>query len=607
MTQTRSRSGLALLSVILPYLRRERRHYVLAIALLPVAVLLPIAPPWIIHRIVDGGHWTSLSRGLLLMAALLVALVAANFGIQYLFQRILRTIGLRIMRELRADLFDRIERFPLAFFRHEQKGRIVSRLTTDLEQIDQMFASGGVMLLSDILGVVALGGAMLLLDWRLGLWGLAIIPAMIVATLWIGDGMRRIQREVRRLLAVMNGFSQEAFSAHELIGTLGAEREFARRFDGLARDYERTTVVSNMYEASFFAGVDLFSAVAAALVILGASGMGVVQAGLLIAMTQYVQQFFIPLRGLSTRYATYQQAMVALERVDHFFRLPVEPAEVADEMPRARRDARSLAINDLHFSYDGNREVLRGVTLAIPAGEHLALLGETGSGKSTLARLLTGLYPIDGGGLRWGDEDLIAMPLSRRRSLVLLVPQEVFLFDTGILENITLGRDSDPAAVRAAMLAVGLDAFLDDGAIGAERLGEWGRRLSEGEKQLIAAARVLVLDPACVILDEATSALDPLSDALVRAAIRTALAGRSAIIIAHRLSTLESADRAAVMKDGAIVESGSHRSLLASGGYYARLYRLMELGDLALGGSPVTAEAVPAYIAHHDNLVAEQE
>lgn len=574
-----SRKGdLSLLKVIWPYVVREKGSYVAAVILLPFSVLLPLLPPRLVKGVIDETLALGWSRPLFEAVGLLLAVILADLAVRATFHMLLQTIGLRIIRRLRADLFARLQLLPLSYFRHEPRGRIVARLTTDLDQIDQMFASGGLMLISDCFLVIGIAVGMFLLSPRMALTALAVLPFMLVLVAWLRDRMREVYRDVRRMLAQMNAFTQEALSAHEVIALLDARPRFRRLFEEQTQAYQKRTLTANAFEAGFFAGIDLFGSLSVALVMFAGLSVHAATAGLLIAMTQYVQQFFVPLRGLATRFATFQQAMVALERVEKFLALPVEETE---GVPRIRAQAEPFACRDLEFRYRPDKPVLRGASLEVAAGEHVALIGETGSGKSTLARILVGFYSPDAGGIHWGGRELREMNLEERRSRIMLVPQEVFLFDTSIEENIRMGRDVPPERMKHIVSEVGLDQVMAAFGPGSEGLGEWGRRISEGEKQLIAAARIIAHDPALVILDEATSALDPISDARVRAAIRQALTGRSAIIIAHRLSTLEAADRIAVMHHGRVVEQGRHDELIARSGIYNRLYRLLELSSRA--------------------------
>lgn len=583
-------SSLRLARIILPFATREKRWYVGAFLLLPLASLVPVTLPRVVREIVDHRLPEGLSRGLLFFIGLLVLLVVLDAAVQTAFAFILRSIGLRIMRNLRADLFAHVERLPLEFFRKESRGRIVARLTTDLDQIDQMFATGSVMLISDFVAFIVTGFAMVSFSPRLGLASLVVFPFVAFTVIWLSVKLRLILRESRRLTARMNGFAQEALSAHDVIATLGANQDFLDRFDRISEDYEMVARRSNRYEAAFFASIDFFSSVAVAVIVFAAVGIEGVTVGVLIAMTQYIQQFFAPLRGLSSRYATFQQAMVALERVHSLRETPIEAhygegdGDSIDKTPRARTTER-MEVRGLTFAYRPGEPVLSKVDLTVAPREHVALFGETGTGKSTLARILTGFYIPSAGNVMWGERDLGGISLAERRRIIALAPQEVFMFDTSLEKNVTLGRAISPEKWAKISSSIGLDAIERRSSEG-ESLGEWGRRLSEGEKQLIAAARVLAYDPELVVLDEATSSLDPLLEARVRDAMRAALSGRSALIIAHRPSTLESADRIAVMHDGTIVEEGTHNELYAKGGRYCKMRRLMEISQRASSASP---------------------
>lgn len=569
--EEKSRGDIGLVRLIWPYVARERGLYVIALVLLPMTIVLPLFLPRIVKEIIDVRLPLGLGAPLLGSVGALLLIVVAHFIVTTIFQTLLRKIGLKIVANLRRDLFSRMLEFPVSFFRNEPKGKIVARLTTDLDQIDDMFATGGILLVADFFSVIAIGAAMIFLSPRLGLWGLAVIPIMAVVITILSDKMRAIVRVIRAQTAKMNAFAQEALSAHDVVAVLGARKKFAGDFDVLSGEFEKFTLRANRYEAAFFAGIDFFGSIAIGVLLWAAVGADVT-AGLLIAMTQYIQQFFVPLRGLATRFATFQQAMVALERVEHFLQLPTEKIEGRTPHPSSW----TLRIENLSFAYRPDKPVLGGAKIEIESDKHVALIGETGGGKSTLARILLGFYRDYAGRITIGGEPIEEWNLRERRKIVTLVPQEVFLFDASMEENITLGREIDPERLSKIIASVGLEDVRERKA---STLGEWGRRLSEGEKQLIAAARVIAYDPRIVILDEATSALDPLLDVKVRRAIRKALEGRSAVIIAHRLSTLESADRIAVMHKGKIEEEGVHAELMARGGTYAKLHRLLELHE----------------------------
>lgn len=558
------------------YVRPYRGVFWAALLLSPVNQLFALVQPYLlkvgIDRYVRRGDAAGL-RGLgLVFAAAVAGELVSAYGQQYLTM----VVAQRSLGDLRTALFAHLQRLPMRYFDTTPVGKLVSRVTTDVDVLNEMFAAGAMTIVLDGLKLAGIVGFMLWIDWRLALVSLALLPAMAAAVDFFRRAARRTYREIRERVARINGYLQEAISGIKVIALSAREEAAFAEFRRLNAEHRDANHLSNKLEAALFSLVEAVSTVSIALMLWQGGRLraqGLAEIGTVVAFIQYIQQFFVPIRDFSAKYAVVQSSMTAAERIFGLLDEPAAPQPARPRVPAAVRGA--IAFEGVWFAYRGAEWVLRDVSFRIAPGERVAIVGATGSGKTTLVKLLDRLYDVQRGRILVDGIDVREWDPAALRQRIAVVLQDVFLFSGSVADNIHLGRtDIAPAAVAAAARHVNADGFI-------RRLGgydalvrERGTNLSGGQRQLLAFARALAHDPTILVLDEATSSVDPETEWLIQDALAKLLAGRTALVIAHRLSTIEGADRILVMHKGALREEGSHRELLARDGIYARLYRM---------------------------------
>ena len=554
-------------------------------ALFPAVTLLELTQPYLVKIAIDEhilrGDWAGLGWIATLFLLVLIALYALRAGQTYLTQ----LTGQRVIGDLRATLFAHLQRQDARFFDRNPVGRLMTRILNDGEAIQELFTSGLVALLGDVLTLTGVVVIMLGMDWRLALVTFALVPVLVLAAGYFRLRARDSYRVVRTRLARMNAFLQESLQGMSVIQLFAREARERHLFGELSGALRRGQFRSTFYDASLYATVEALGSAAVALLLWyggGQVGVGALTFGGLVAFLEYTGRFFLPIRDLGAKYTVMQAAMVSAERVFGLLDTQptiVSPAEAAHPavVPARAADPPAVELRHVWFAYEGEQWVLRDCSFTVAPGERVALVGPTGEGKTTIARLLIRAYDVTNGQVLVDGVDVREWHLETLRRHVGLIPQEPFLFSGTVEDNLVLAADGarDEPAILRALAAANAERFVTalPNRLG-EELRERGVNLSQGQRQLLAIARAIIYNPRVLALDEATSSIDPESEALVRAGLARLLEGRTSVVIAHRLSTIQRADRILVLHRGRIREAGGHAELLAQGGLYSRLHEL---------------------------------
>jgi ATP-binding cassette subfamily B protein len=548
----------------------------LALGSLLAATATGLLPPWFAKLAIDDGiRKEDLHALTLIVIAFLIAAIA-NWAASYAQTYFTGWTGERILADLRTKLFRHLQRLSLGFYERNRAGVIISRLTNDVEALDQLVTDGVTTLVQATLTLVGTVIVLFILDWRLALATLTIIPPLTLATIWFRTRSARAYRAVRERLGLVTATLAEDIAGIRVVQGFTREHTSLRRFHEINRHYRSANQETVVLNGLYFPFVDLLATVST-VVVLGYGGhlffQGSVSLGTLFAFMLYISNFFDPIQQLSQLYNTFLSATAALDKI---MDVMDEPPEVVDR-PGARElpqvEGRVL-FDDVRFGYGEGPEVLHGLKLDVPPGTTVALVGHTGAGKSTIAKLLARFYDPREGRITIDGIDIRDVTQRSLRKQLGVVPQEGFLFAGTVTENIAFGKpDATPEEVVQAAQTVGAHDFilrLEDGY--ETHVQERGSRLSLGQRQLIALARALLADPRILILDEATSSVDIGTERKIERALRVLLAGRTAFIIAHRLSTIRDADLIVVLQNGQVVEKGTHDELLRRQGLYTSLY-----------------------------------
>jgi ATP-binding cassette subfamily B protein len=587
---------------LLGYLRPYKPQVVVALGALIGGSALALAQPYLMKIAIDRYIARHDLSGLNLVALAFLAVLIGAFVFEFLQTYLLQYVGQRIMFDMRMQIYGHLQRVDVQFYDRNPVGRLMTRVTTDVDVLNDLFAAGVVSVFGDVFTLLGIMAVLVSMNWRLALVTFSVLPLIVLITQWFRRHVRESYRQVRLWIARINAFVQENVSGMATVQLFGREAENFSRFDAIDRAHRDVNIESIFYYAVFYPAIEVTSALATALIIWYGGGEVIAAAltlGSLVAFIQYSQRFFRPISDISEKFNLLQSAMASSERIFALLDTPVtitsadgrrlttdggsrqadgERQRDGSTRPSAvshQPSAGHIQFDHVWFAYNGEDWVLKDVSFEVSPGQRLAIVGATGAGKSTIINLVMRFYDVTRGRILVDGVDVREMELGRLRALFSLVLQDVQLFSGTIASNIRLGSGATDEEVRRAAAAVHAGAFIDRLPQGIESpVGERGASLSVGQKQLLSFARALAFDPQVLILDEATSSVDTETELLIRDALKVLMAGRTTIAVAHRLSTIQDMDRILVFHKGELREAGAHQELLARRGIYYRLYQL---------------------------------
>ena len=580
---------------LLVYLRPYRPQVGLAIAAIIGHSLLELAPPYLTMLVIDRYIPAGDLSGLGLVAVFFLLTLIGSFALEYLQTWTMQLTGQRIMFDLRMQLYRHLQRLDLRFYDRNPVGRLMTRVTTDVDVLNELFTSGVVSVFGDVFTLIGIMGVLIWMDWRLALVAFSVLPLIVLITQWFRSRVRESYRTVRTWIARINAFLQERITGMSTVQLFRREaRDFAA-FDEIDRTHRDANVQSIFFYAVFYPAIELVSAIAASLIIWVGGGWVVQDAltlGSLVAFLQYSSRFFRPISDMSEKFNVLQGAMASSERIFALLDTPVgiggRGADLSADLQPVQVQPGAIVFEHVTFGYVDGEPVLKDVSFRVEPGQRVAIVGATGSGKPPIVSLLMRFYDVQQGRITVDGVDIREWDPAVLRRLFALVLQDVHLFSGTIAGNVRLGNEAiTDDAVRQAVEAVHADRFVDQLPLGlATPVAERGATLSVGQKQLLSFARALAFDSRVLILDEATSSVDTDTELLIRDALKVLMRGRTTIAIAHRLSTIQDMDRILVLHKGQVRESGTHQELLAQRGIYHRLYQL-QFKDAPTHSEPV--------------------
>lgn len=563
---------------LLNYVKPYKKYVIIAILMNIIVAALPSVRPLLSKIAVDDFIANKDYHGLMLISVALLGILMLQGIVQYFLTYYTEYMGQKIVYDLRVQIFSHVQKLALKYFDKTPVGRTVTRVTNDVDSLNEMFSSGIVQVFSDVFVIVWIFIFMFSMAWDLALVVLLVMPLLFYATFLFRKKVRETYRDVRLHLARLNSYMQEHVTGMNVVQIFAKEKDELKKFSAINNDYKTANIKSVFYYAVFFPVVELLSAVTFGLIIWYGGGE-VIQSkltlGVLLAFFQYTEMFWRPVRDLSEKYNILQAAMASSERIfklldnDTFIENPANPVEI-------KNIKGEIEFKNVWFAYNPGEHVLKNVSFKINPGETIAIVGATGAGKTSIINILTRFYDIEKGSILLDGIDIRNIDKRDLRRFISIVLQDVFLFSGSIKSNISLGSEeiSDEKIIEAAK-TVGANKFIGQLPNGYDEIvKEKGATLSVGQRQLISFARALAYDPQILILDEATSSVDTETEILIQKAIEKLLIGRTSIVIAHRLSTIQNADKIIVMHKGEVKEIGTHQELLANKGIYYKLYQL---------------------------------
>jgi len=583
---------------LLGYLRPYTAWALAALLAIIVHSGLQLVQPWLTKTVIDDYIPARNLDGVALIGLTFVGVLVASFALEFLQTWLMQLMGQRIMFDMRMQIYEHLQRLSLSFYDKNPVGRLMTRVTSDVDVLNDLFSSGVVAVFGDVFTLAGIMIVLVTMDWRLALIAFSVLPLIVLVTQWFRRHVRDLYREVRAWVARINAFLQENITGMATVQLFRREAINFARFEDINARHRDANLRSIFYYAIFYPAIELVSALAAALIIWfggGWVGEGTLTLGALVAFLQYSQRFFRPISDLSEKFNMLQAAMASSERIFKLLDTPATVTAPPSPTPLPDNARGHIVFDHVWFAYHGEDWVLRDVSFEVQPGERVGIVGATGAGKSTIIGLILRFYEVTRGRILVDGVDVREMDPVELRRLFGLVLQDVHLFTGTIASNIRLGNgDIGDEAVRRAAAAVHALPFIERLPQGfATPVAERGATLSVGQRQLLSFARALAFDPRVLMLDEATSSVDTDTEILIRDALHVLMEGRTTIAIAHRLSTIQDMDQILVMHRGCLRERGTHQELLAARGIYFKLYQL-QYKDQESAGTPMSSPAIQA-------------